>query len=91
MNEFASRRGPNNEPLESPFPKSWGQPPADEEQRTGWAKAKIRAGEIARASGFDSEVPWLSSSRSSATARAVARRVHQLRLRILELHRRAWS
>jgi hypothetical protein len=67
-----------------PFPPEWGKPPADYEQRAGWIKAKIRCGEIARE--FGEEVRWLgSSSRVTVPSYVVARRVAQMRLRLVEV------
>jgi hypothetical protein len=66
------------------FPREWGRPPDDYEQRGGWIKAKIRCGEIARE--FGEEVRWLGrSSRITVPSHVVARRVAQMRLRLLEV------
>jgi hypothetical protein len=42
--EFAARRGPNGERIESPYPPEWGPVPSTVEARTRWAVAAIRAG-----------------------------------------------
>jgi hypothetical protein len=76
----------------SPFPPEWGRPPENEEQRAGWIKAKIRAGEIARK--FGEEVRWLgprSPSRVTVPSRVIAQRIGRMRLQLLDhLARGPW-
>jgi hypothetical protein len=75
-----------------PFPDEWGIPPADVDQRRGWAIRNIRAGEVRARRG--EHIPWLSPAATRPlSGREALRRVqirldneHRLRmLRILEL------
>jgi hypothetical protein len=72
-----------------PFPEEWGTPPADVDQRRGWAIRNIREGEVRARRG--EHVPWLSPEASRPlSGREALRRVqtrldNEHRLRMLQL------
>jgi hypothetical protein len=92
MNDQEQATIPEGSPRRGTFPREWGRPPEDEEQRTGWIKAKIRCGQIAR--NFGEEVRWLGHSthgRVTVPSRVIAQRIARMRLQLLDhLARGPW-
>jgi hypothetical protein len=101
MNDFESADGryivgPDGRPDRGTFPRSWGSPPADLEQRAQWIKARIREGEerLNRGEVVESQTPktgrqTMAALRRRSVSPEVVFEVNRLRLRLLDLRDRS--